>query len=335
MNRKNKGLLAVLLLGLLLSGGLTGCGEAGQKTENLKESGQNQEENGRMEAEEVRKADAEQEMEADSETEAEPAGEADSDSDDLADEEPKTEQPLAGKKLTVCGDSISTFTGYIPDYYSKYYPEMGEITDVKDTWWMQVLERTGMELCRNASYSGSTVSGLSLDEEDGRYACGNRRVADLCGESGEEPDIILILMGTNDLLTDVPLGSYDGVSAVGEGNIGTFSEAYALMLDKMIHRYPEADIYCCTIAEVGRQNEEGESYAYSNIHNAQARDYNAWIEAVAKAKGIPVIDVYGCGITSGNIMEYTTEGTHPNAAGARLIADKVCEELGAGQQAWR
>lgn len=304
MNKKNKGILAVLLLfGLLLSGGLTGCGEARQKSENLEEDGFNQEENVRTETEDVREADMEQ----------------------------VTELPLAGKKLSICGDSISTFTGYIPDYYSKYYPEMGEITDVKDTWWMQVLERTGMELCRNASYSGSTVSGLSLDEEDGRYACGNRRVDDLCGESGEEPDIILILMGTNDLLIDVPLGAYDGVSAVEEGNIETFSEAYALMLDKMIRRYPEADIYCCTIAEVGRQNEEGDSYAYTNIHNTQAKDYNAWIEAVATAKGVSVIDVYGCGITSGNIMEYTTEGTHPNAAGARLIADKVCEELGAGQ----
>ena len=58
-----------------------------------------------------------------------------------------------------------------------------EITDVEDTWWMQVLERTGMELCRNASYSGSTVSGPSQDDADGRYACGDRRIADLAGET--------------------------------------------------------------------------------------------------------------------------------------------------------
>lgn len=279
MNRRKRVIAAVLLLfGLLLSGGLAGCGSQADEPE--PESMQ----------EDVRLS-------------------------------------LEGKKLSVCGDSISTFTGYIPDYYSKFYPEMGEITAVEDTWWMQVLERTGMELCRNASYSGSTVSGLSLDEEDGRYACGNRRIADLCSESGEEPDIILIFMGANDLLLDVPLGAYDGVSAVPEGNIETFSEAYALMLDKMVSRYPKADIYCCTILEVGRQNEEGKSYAYSNAHGAQAKEYNAWIEAVAEAKGVSVIDVYGCGITDENIMEYTTEGTHPNAAGARLIADKVCEAL--------
>ena len=150
--------------------------------------------------------------------------------------------PLAGKTVSICGDSISTFTGYIPDYYSKFYPEMGEITRVEDTWWMQMLERTGMELCRNASYSGSTVSGQSQDNGDGRYACGNCRVLDLAGDEGEDPDVILILMGANDLLTDIPLGAYDGVSPVEEGYIKTFSEAYALMLDKMLKRYPQTEI---------------------------------------------------------------------------------------------
>lgn len=236
--------------------------------------------------------------------------------------------PLAGKTVSICGDSISTFTGYIPDYYSKFYPEMGEITRVEDTWWMQVLERSGMELCRNASYSGSTVSGQSQDNGDGRFACGNCRVLDLAGDEGEDPDVILILMGANDLLTDIPLGAYDGVSPVEEGYIQTFSEAYALMLDKMLKRYPETEIYCCTIAEVGRWNEAGEGYSYMNAHSATAKDYNAWIKAVAEAKGVSVIDVYECGITAENIWQYTSDGTHPNPAGAKLIADKVCEGLG-------
>ena len=236
--------------------------------------------------------------------------------------------PFAGKTVSICGDSISTFTGYIPDYYSKFYPEMGEITRVEDTWWMQVLERTGMELCRNASYSGSTVSGQSQDNGDGRFACGNCRVLDLAGDEGEDPDVILILMGANDLLTDIPLGAYAGVSPVEEGYIKTFSEAYALMLDKMLERYPQTEIYCCTIAEVGRWNEAGEGYSYTNVHSTTAKDYNAWIKAVANAKGVSVIDVYECGITAENIRQYTSDGTHPNPAGAKLIADKVCQELG-------
>lgn len=247
-----------------------------------------------------------------------------------ADDEVKAEgsqpvSPWAGKKVSICGDSLSTFTGYIPDYYSKFYPENGEITQVDDTWWMRVLNRTGMELCRNASYSGSTVSGPSLDNSDGRYSCGDRRIMDLAGEAGEQPDIIIVLMGANDLLNNIPLGDYDGVSTVEEGVIGTFSEAYALMLDKMKRSYPDAEIYCATIAEVSRWNDKGEKFPFMNAEGLTAEDYNEWIRAIAQAKGVHLIDVYQCGITSENAQEYTSDGTHPNAEGAGLIADKVCE----------
>lgn len=249
---------------------------------------------------------------------------ADKEAADMAAQNPPS--AWAGKKVTICGDSISTFTGYIPDYYSKFYPENGDITKVEDTWWMQVVKRTGMELLRNASYSGSTVSGQSQDENDGRYGCGNKRIADLAGTDGTAPDVIIILMGANDLLTDIPLGSYDGSFTVPEGNIGTFSEAYALMLDKMKLRYPEAEIYCCTIAEVSRWNDEtGEKFPYMNAHSLTAKDYNAWITAIAQTRDVNLIDVYNCGLTYENANENTSDGTHPNAAGAKLIADKVFE----------
>ena len=255
--------------------------------------------------------------------------------EESAQEEVEPASDWAGKKVTICGDSISTFTGYIPDHYSIFYPEYGAITDVDDTWWMQVIKRTGMELCRNASYSGSTVSGQSQDNHDGRFSCGNQRIADLASVEGEWPDVVIILMGTNDLLNDIPLGAYDGVSEVPEGNIETFSEAYALMLDKMRTWYPEAEIYCCTIAEVSRWYDEGENspgeaspgekFPYRNVHGLTAKDYNAWIKSIAQAKNLPVIDVYECGITYENAKEYTSDGTHPNVEGAKLIADKVCD----------
>ena len=192
---------------------------------------------------------------------------------------------------------------------------------------MQVLQSTGMELCRNASYSGSTVSGQSQDNHDGRFSCGNQRIADLASAEGDWPDVIIILMGANDLLNDIPLGAYDGVSSVPEGNIETFSEAYALMLDKMKTWYPEAEIFCCTISEVSRWNEAGEKFPFMNAHGLTAKDYNNWIKAIANAKGAAVIDVYECGITYENAPDYTSDGTHPNAKGAKLIGEKVSEAL--------
>ncbi len=243
-------------------------------------------------------------------------------------EEGAAESPWSGKRMSVCGDSISTFTGYIPDNYSRFYPEYGDIPTVEETWWMQVLERTGMELCSNASYSGSTVSGQSQDNHEGAYACGNQRIADLAGAEGSWPDVILILMGTNDFLYDIPIGSYDGTSQVQEGYIRNFSEAYGLMLDKMQMWYPDAQIYCGTIVEVSQWDDTGQSSPFRNGQELTVKNYNDCIKAVADAKGAEVIDVFGCGITYENAMEYTSDGVHPNAAGAALIADKVCEGLG-------
>ena len=182
-----------------------------------------------------------------------------------------------------------------------------------------------MELCSNASYSGSTVSGQSQDNHEGTYACGNQRIADLAGPEGEWPDVIFILMGTNDLLNGIPLGSYDGVSRVQEGYIQNFSEAYGLMLDKMKMWYPDAEIYCCTILEAVRWDENGKGVPFQNEHGLTAKNYNDCMKAIAQAKGISVIDVYGCGITYENAGEYTSDGTHPNPAGAALVADeRIC-----------
>ena len=41
--------------------------------------------------------------------------------------------PFLGKKISILGDSISTFSGYIPSGNATWYPR-GEITSVKDTW---------------------------------------------------------------------------------------------------------------------------------------------------------------------------------------------------------
>lgn len=345
MNRKRVRVFLIVLLAVMLAFGVLGMAGCGNVQDQTEAEGMDQtagagdgtgveeglDAEGGQEPGDVMDAEGEGKKNG-NELDAVEGGQEPGNVTDTKDEGGKTENepvsPLAGKTVSICGDSISTFTGYIPDYYSKFYPEMGEITRVEDTWWMQVLERSGMELCRNASYSGSTVSGQSQDNGDGRFACGNCRILDLAGDEGEDPDVILVLMGANDLLTDIPLGAYDGVSPVEEGYIQTFSEAYALMLDKMLKRYPETEIYCCTIAEVGRWNEAGEGYSYMNAHSASAKDYNAWIKEVAEAKGVSVIDVYECGITAENIRQYTSDGTHPNPAGAKLIADKVCEGLG-------
>ena len=61
-----------------------------------------------------------------------------------------------GMKLSILGDSISTFDGWIPEGNSAFYPQNGTVKEVSQTWWKLVLDELGLELYTNGSSSGST-----------------------------------------------------------------------------------------------------------------------------------------------------------------------------------
>lgn len=50
-------------------------------------------------------------------------------------------------KISILGDSISTYVGYNPYGYAVYYKDDrlcdNDITDVNDTWWKQVIDALG------------------------------------------------------------------------------------------------------------------------------------------------------------------------------------------------
>ena len=236
--------------------------------------------------------------------------------------------PLDGKKVSILGDSISTYTGYIPSDYSIFYPENGGITDVKDTWWMRVINGSNAVFCADASYSGSTTSGVSTEQNDGRPGVSDRRIGDLTSPDGMKPDVILVYMGANDLLVNIPIGDNDGTRAVAEGDIENFTDAYTLMLDKVKKAYPDAHVYCITFHEICRWDESGNGYTFKSDTGFISSQYNDKIVLIAKNKGLPLIDVFnGCGINPDNAIDNTLDGTHPNAAGAKKIADYILSAL--------
>ena len=237
---------------------------------------------------------------------------------------------LDGKKVSILGDSISTFTGYIPADYSIFYPENGGITKVTDTWWMRVINGTHAVYCADASYSGSETCGLSTEMKDGRPGVGYRRLKDLTAANGTKPDVVLVYMGANDLLDSRPLGTNNGTKPVQEGNIGNFSDAYSLMLDKIRVLYPNTQIYCLTFHEICRWNDAGVGYTFKSNIGLVSSQYNDRIKVIAKNKGIPVIDVFNdCGIKPATSKVLTIDGTHPNAQGAAQIANSIIRDLDA------
>ena len=129
---------------------------------------------------------------------------------------------LTGKKLSVLGDSISTFKGYSNNtnynstlgdnivYYDGSY--MG-FNDVNETWWMQTIDATGMKLCVDNAYSGDKVctNGIS-------------RAQQLHNNENVNPDVIVVYLGVNDI--------------IGGCSTSQFTTNYNTMISGMRNKYP-------------------------------------------------------------------------------------------------
>ena len=70
------------------------------------------------------------------------------------------------RTFSILGDSISTFTGFVPAENHVYYEgerlEGTGVLAVADTWWAKVVDRLGGSLLANASFSGSMVEGAGF-----------------------------------------------------------------------------------------------------------------------------------------------------------------------------
>lgn len=229
--------------------------------------------------------------------------------------------------VSILGDSISTFRDYIPAGYYDFFPENGLVSDVNDTWWKRVLDDTGWTLYVNGSSSGATCTGDSTGTADPQCGCNELRTGALYGPDGAVPDVIIVYMGTNDLLQSIPMGNNDGTLQVAEGVVSTFSDAYTLMLDKLRMKYPASKIYCCTITQIGDYGTKTPYVEFVNGEGLTAADYSAQIAQIAANKSLPVIDLYSCGIAVDNLHNTSADGVHPTPDGMKYIAEAVRKVL--------
>lgn len=156
----------------------------------------------------------------------------------------QTAGALPGRALqtvAILGDSYSTFEGYIPAGNQTYYnmtdwAKTG-VTDVKQTWWWQVVKEGGYKLGANDSYSGATISYSGYDDKD--YV--DRSFITRLPRLGN-PDIILIFGGINDHWADVPIGEYK-YEDIRRADLYTFRPAVIKLLQTAQERYPNAKLY--------------------------------------------------------------------------------------------
>lgn len=252
--------------------------------------------------------------------------------------------PFEGKKVSILGDSISTFDGvsnnvkYNPtlgDHFLYYTPSRSDDPELvqQDTWWQQVIDTLGMELCVNNASSGTRVR----TDINGLVNAGYKeRCVQLHNTQGEEPDVILVFMGTNDFTRDnINLGrlknlDYSAVQAAAaeeDPKPETVYEAYAIMLCRIQKRYPNAQIYCMTLLPRRATAISGKE-DYSQY--GQPTWFNADLRAIAEYFGCTVIDLENCGIPNdGPDFDYyiADQGLHPGKYGMDMISNAVIRTM--------
>lgn len=241
----------------------------------------------------------------------------------------------SGKKLSIFGDSISTYTDWIPSGNATYYTGSNAgVNNVADTWWAKVINALGFDLLINNSWSGRAVSNVRDSEASHSTDAGYKEANVLALKTEDyDPDVIIIKLGINDFNNGCSLGTYDGSSALPTDPT-LFLDAYAMMLDLIMTNFPLAEVWCCTLMQCERSGSVG----FPEI-NSRGETLSKWNEGIAKlahAFGAKILHHDQCGITYYNLSTYTGDytssgsGLHPNNAGHSLIANATIREMDSG-----
>lgn len=209
-----------------------------------------------------------------------------------------------GKKAAILGDSISTFTGWIPLGNISRYPQLlytDGVKTVEQTWWKGVIDDFGMEFGVNISQSGLGMCKRDLVPSYGA----DESVIKQLGLNGT-PDVIFIYMGTNDLPDGVDIGTYENAVA---GNVDKVIDSFFTAVLLLKQYYPSAELVLIT------------PY-YCEMRYASER-LDIFVNEVAKLcedNGILMVDLRTSGITA----EELVDNIHPGISGMEKI--KRCVE---------
>lgn len=245
-------------------------------------------------------------------------------------------------RVSVMGDSMSTFEGYIPEGWNVFYTgENLEATGVKrveDTWWMQVIEGLGGEFLANASWSGSCVEGVG-------YPAGESRTrTDALKKDGTSPDLVLVFMGINDFgwggtmnqmlgrgtatPYNIDLSKYPHVapSYAPEDAAEKFGEAYSRMLANIVADNPGVEVWCLTLMPGRLKDFHRTCFTYPLRGNHLDRYNNAIRIACTQHPNCHVADVRKF------MLDYeAVDGTHPTKRGMAQVASMVLAAMGKGE----
>lgn len=215
---------------------------------------------------------------------------------------------LSGLKLSILGDSISTFydsNSMMNSYYSGenqfYYPLYSQtVKTATNTWWGKLITKADFTLGINNSWSGSMCYNWGNSQNSG--AMNEHRINTL-GENGT-PDIIIVMIGTN-----------DNVNGISNEN---FTSAYTTMITRILKKYPKSIIFCATMGYA--------NYNQYSFTNTRRLEYNEIIKNVCEKYDLCLIpiDIYQTEFTYQDILG---DALHPNLYGMEIYANAIYDSI--------
>jgi lysophospholipase L1-like esterase len=195
------------------------------------------------------------------------------------------------KKVSVLGDSYSTFVGVIPSNYSSFYPnDRNDVTKIEQTWWSLYVKAKGYALEKNDSWGGTTICGTGYGGMNSSYSNFISRV-----DSLGNPDIIFVFGGTNDAWANSPMGEYQ-YSDWTKDDCKYFRPALACLIDMLQKRYAQAEI--CFIL------------------NSELREpVNESMREVCKHYNVKLVELH----------DIEKQNGHPSINGMKSICDQLLE----------
>ena len=195
------------------------------------------------------------------------------------------------KKVSVLGDSYSTFVGVIPSNYSSFYPnDRNDVTKIEQTWWSLYVKAKGYALEKNDSWGGTTICGTGYGGMNSSYSNFISRVNSL-----GNPDIIFVFGGTNDAWANSPMGEYQ-YSDWTKDDCKYFRPALACLIDMLQKRYAQAEI--CFIL------------------NSELREpVNESMREVCKHYNVKLVELH----------DIEKQNGHPSINGMKSICDQLLE----------
>ncbi len=271
-----------------------------------------------------------------------------------------------GKYLSLMGDSISSFRGITDntDYSgalinNRCYYGASYMNDYTQMYWGRLAYECNMELCVINGWSSSKVYGGGQDKNDRVDATQDNmlvRSTTLHNNEGQNPDLIILYMGINDVNTKHWSDLYDRLTAPGRtktdkeiveewlvdvhntyqansdngvqpGKTYTSWEAsYALSLERMKYNYPDAEIYIMNLTR-SQHSTGAEEAGKQKILKA-----NTCLAALAEYYGVKVIDQAKSEVNYDNCHLYGADeanptALHPNLMGHAMMTKLIVETL--------